>query len=54
MDNSNAIDTALVYLDKITVSGVNNVLALARSIEAVLQVKRNLDSGKETEKNGAD
>ena len=52
MDTAHAIDTALVYLDKIAVSGVSNVLSLAYAINAVLDAKKNLE--KESEKNGTD
>ena len=52
METSQAIDTALVYLDKITVSGVSNVLSLAYAINAVLDAKKNLEE--ESEKNGTD
>lgn len=52
MDTAHAIDTALVYLDKLTVSGVGNVLSLSYAINAVLDAKKNLE--KESEKNGTD
>lgn len=54
MDTAHAIDTALVYLDKVTVSGVSNVLSLANAINAVLEAKKNLDAEKEAKKNGTD
>ena len=54
MDTIHAVDTALVYLDKVTVSGVSNVLSLANAINAVLEAKKNLDAEKESEKNGTD
>lgn len=54
MDTIHAVDTALVYLDKVTVSGVGNVLSLANAINAVLEAKKNLDAEKESEKNGTD
>lgn len=54
MDTIHAVNTALVYLDKVTVSGVSNVLSLANAINAVLEAKKNLDAEKESEKNGAD
>ncbi len=41
MDNSTAIDTALVFLDTVTVSGVTNVIALARAMDALIQAKQN-------------
>ena len=40
MTTAHAIDTALVYLNSITVSGVNNVIALARAIDALIQAKQ--------------
>ena len=36
MTKQHAIDTALVYLDKVTVTGVSNILALAHAIDALI------------------